>query len=283
VNSSFFYNSSLHPYRSNEKVVVRYCGVPIFGTSNTAQTQADGVMIYGDILNGKTYTPEWSMSPFDATRLEGYIGLFFFDSTSDSFKPLASLYYSEGSGNQGVNYDLLNVDFSSLLRKSKSNYLVNPITVSDGTCFCSSEFSTHLFVVDIVQINGKDMHIAAYRVRSTFEYVTNVRTEYPTNKYSPDLFLVRGTSADAWKTLWSSEIAVMVCTIVFQVAANVSIAYILYKPVSALVAYLHEKGWSPSKAGRAVAHARRSREQSQKDVSTDARTTMFAGGDSIIS
>jgi hypothetical protein len=131
VNTSFFFNSSLHPYRSNEKVAVRYCGVPIFGRNNTAKTMADGVMIYGDILNGKAYTPEWSMSPFDASQLEGYVGLFLYDSSSDSFKPLSSVYYSSGSGNQGVNYDL-SVDFTSLLRKTKAYYQTNPISVSDG-------------------------------------------------------------------------------------------------------------------------------------------------------
>jgi hypothetical protein len=134
--------------------------------------------------------------------------------------------------------------------------------------------------LDIVRVDGKDMHIAAYRVKSTFEYISNVKTEYPTNKYSPDLFLVRGTSADSWKSLWSSEVAVMVCTIIFQVAANVGISYILYKPVSSLTRYLHEKGWSPSKSAKASS-PNLSRDHSQKD-STDARTLQIPNADSVV-
>jgi hypothetical protein len=137
VNSSYFFNSSLHPYVRKGAVAVRYCAVPIFGANNTAEIKADGSMIYGDILNGKAYTPEWSMSPFDSSQLEGYVGLFLYDNVSDSFNVISSMIYAAGSGNQGVHYDLLGVDFSSLLRKAKSNYRVNPIVVSDGTV-CAS-------------------------------------------------------------------------------------------------------------------------------------------------
>eukprot|EP00475_Leptophrys_vorax_P002740 TRINITY_DN11544_c0_g1_i3.p1 TRINITY_DN11544_c0_g1~~TRINITY_DN11544_c0_g1_i3.p1 ORF type:complete len:825 (+),score=161.23 TRINITY_DN11544_c0_g1_i3:232-2475(+) len=226
VNSSYFYPSILHPYASLENAAMRYCGVPIFGPGNSANTYADGVMIYGDNLNGKAYTPEWSMSPFDATNLDGYVGLFLYDKPSDSFKIVSSVMYT-GSGNQGVSYDIINVDFTSILRTAKANDAVNPFVVSD----------------EIVKINGVDMHVAAYRVHSTFEYVLNFKLVYPTSKYSPDLFLVRGSSAAAWKTLWGSQVAVMVCTIIMQIATAITISIVLYRPVAVLVAQLQAKGY----------------------------------------
>jgi hypothetical protein len=121
------------------------------------------------------------------------------------------------------------------------------------------------------------MHIAAYRVKSTFEYVQNVKTEYPTNKYSPELFLVRGTSAAAWKSLWAGEVAVMVCTVILQVSASIAISVVLYRPVAALVSHLQAKGWKTAKNPATVVN---SAHESQKDASTDAKTGMFVNSES---
>eukprot|EP00475_Leptophrys_vorax_P002739 TRINITY_DN11544_c0_g1_i1.p1 TRINITY_DN11544_c0_g1~~TRINITY_DN11544_c0_g1_i1.p1 ORF type:complete len:817 (+),score=176.60 TRINITY_DN11544_c0_g1_i1:232-2451(+) len=227
VNTSYYFNSILHPYSSLDNAAMRYCGVPIFGRNNTAKTTADGVMIYGDNMNGKAYTPEWSMSPFDASQLEGYVGLFLYDKPSDSFKIISSVMYT-GQGNQGVTYDVLDVDFSSMLRTVKNSGNINSFVVSDA----------------IVTINGEEMHTAVYNVKSTFEYVLNAKVVYPTTKYNPDLFLVRGKSAAAWKSIWGSQVAVMICTVVIQVATSITISFVLYRPVATLVAHLKSKGYN---------------------------------------
>lgn len=138
MNSSYFFNSSLHPYRNRKTVVMRYCGYPIFTLNNTLKIKADGVMLYGDILNGKAYTPEWLMSPFNSNSLEGYVGLFYYDNYTDSFQILSSVLYQQGSGNKGCEYDVTDVYFDGILRSAmnnqdKSSYLYR---TSEFDSFC---------------------------------------------------------------------------------------------------------------------------------------------------
>jgi hypothetical protein len=52
----------LHPYSRNSEIVVRFSGTPVYSFSNTNKSTPDGVLIYGDIANGKAAITETAVA-----------------------------------------------------------------------------------------------------------------------------------------------------------------------------------------------------------------------------
>jgi hypothetical protein len=54
INSSLNYTSKYHPYSNiNRTVVVRFAATPVYGVNDTSVNAPDGVLVCGDIVNGK--------------------------------------------------------------------------------------------------------------------------------------------------------------------------------------------------------------------------------------
>lgn len=133
-----------------------------------------------------------------------------------------------------------------------------------------------MIVVDSVSIRGKSMHVAVWRVRSSFEYRDNLRVTYPTTKYNPLVYVVRGTSVSSWESLWSNQIAVLVCSILVQVATSVTISFVLYRPVAQLVASLRHKGVMKSTGAKvklATSIGSNLKQENEMNPRSDARTS----------
>ena len=86
--------SSLLPHETGNDVVVRFVFIPMYSSTNTEHVNADGVLIAGDIVNGKLAISHKVVNLFQ----EGYSGVFLFGDTSFNFELLSSTLYDESNG-----------------------------------------------------------------------------------------------------------------------------------------------------------------------------------------
>jgi len=74
-------SSHLSPLVTHSPALIRYTSTPVYATSNTGTTKPDGVLISGDIMNGKTIAAERMLAVLGT----GYAG-FYFDSGNGDYR-----------------------------------------------------------------------------------------------------------------------------------------------------------------------------------------------------
>jgi hypothetical protein len=199
-------NSSLNPYTNkNLPVFVRLTIAPMYSLKNTDESSPDGVLFYGDVVNGKIGDNDMIVSTFK----NGYSGTYWYNETSDSFHLLSSVFQASGSAN--IDLDLAISGVESLMRNAMS----------------SGEQSSSETV-----FRGSSFELTADSFESAYSYNFNYNVEPEENTaYNPPLFVVRASSNDKWNVLRKQQTIIQVMTVLVQFLSSVGISFLLYQPV----------------------------------------------------
>eukprot|EP00475_Leptophrys_vorax_P045451 TRINITY_DN9426_c0_g2_i1.p1 TRINITY_DN9426_c0_g2~~TRINITY_DN9426_c0_g2_i1.p1 ORF type:complete len:405 (-),score=101.81 TRINITY_DN9426_c0_g2_i1:465-1604(-) len=207
VNLSLQLNSSLNPVNGGPgPVAIRLSALPVYTAGNSDTSSPDGVMVFGDIINGKAGFNEIVVSAYKT----GYAGTYHVDPATNRVQLLSGVFRNSESSN--YEYD---VDVSSLLQAQAS------------AMSSMEEEDTILFQTTF---RGQHYEFAIIRVSGSF-FVDCSYTILPQTGFDTPIFHVRGTSSEKWYQLGRNLLAVQLASIFIQSVASVGISYLLYRPV----------------------------------------------------
>jgi hypothetical protein len=213
IYPSNYLNSTLHPYSStfsdSDLIVIRFCATPVYEVLgpfiNTATP--DGVLVYGDIVNGKAQLNEIVLQTFG----EGYAGTVYFNGSTNSLQMLSSVFKS---GNQ-YSYDYQSNFISNALKDALPNN--NPssaILAGTGTA------------------NGNQYEVAIERVASSYFYDCQLTAEPDLiPQFFPTVYMVRASSYSMWTDLQQTQKIISAVTLAIQIVTAIVISVILCKPM----------------------------------------------------
>jgi hypothetical protein len=205
--------SKLHPYANNNTVLVRWSASPVFATSNTNKSRPDGVLLYGDIINGKISFNELIVSEFD----DGYAATFLYNSTTGQFVLLSSVRQTDG----GL---VIDEQIPETVQALKGAISSRSLSVVEGT-YAGEPF---------------EMAGDAFET-STFYACTNEQVPLLDAAYNPPLYQVRSTSNAHWLSLRKRQLAIQVITVLVQVISSALISWVLFLPVYRFVQVMQQE------------------------------------------
>jgi hypothetical protein len=127
ANPSLVLNSSLNPSNGySGLVVVRLSAIPAYQTGNTNTASPDGVIIMGDMINGKEGLNEIVVTAYQS----GYAGTYYQDPASGSLTFLSGVYLSA----LGAAYEY-DVDLTSVIQDYASQ--MSTLEIGDAILFSS--------------------------------------------------------------------------------------------------------------------------------------------------
>eukprot|EP00475_Leptophrys_vorax_P028826 TRINITY_DN4195_c0_g1_i2.p1 TRINITY_DN4195_c0_g1~~TRINITY_DN4195_c0_g1_i2.p1 ORF type:complete len:829 (-),score=198.70 TRINITY_DN4195_c0_g1_i2:737-3103(-) len=129
VNSSLQLNSTLNPKNGFQgPVVIRFGVAPAYASGNNDLASPDGVIILGDLINGKAQLNELVVTAYKS----GYAGIFYQDN-SGKLTFLSGVYRSE----DGAAYEY-DVDISSLVQPYSAQ--MTDLAIGDSIIFQSMDY-----------------------------------------------------------------------------------------------------------------------------------------------
>jgi uncharacterized protein YodC (DUF2158 family) len=209
-------NSSLNPYINKElPVFVRLTASPVYSLANTNSSFPDGVIVYGDVVNGKIGDHDMIVS----TYTSGYSGAYWYNEISDTFHLLSSVYKAPGSSEINIDVHLPAAD--SAVRKA----------MNSGE---QSTFET------VFRGNSFELTADSFEAAYSYNFEYNVQPEENVD-YNPPLYVVRASSNDKWNVLRKQQTVIQVMTVLVQFISSVGISFLLYRPVHRFITALtHE-------------------------------------------
>jgi twitching motility protein PilJ len=205
--------SKLHPYDNNQTVLVRWTAAPVFAASNTNSSKPDGVIVYGDIINGKISFNELIVSEFD----DGYAATFYYDSTASKFKILSSVRKSAS----GL---VIDDEIPEAVEAVTKSFQTRSISIVEGT-----------FTGESFELSGENFET------SLFYACTNEAVPLLESAYNPPLYQVRATSNSHWILLRKRQLIIQVVTVFVQVLSTILISWVLFLPVYRFVQIMHQE------------------------------------------
>ena len=107
------HSSSLSPETTGNKVAVRLIMLPLHISGDETEDQADGVIIAGDIINGKLAISHRIVNIFS----DGYGALVFYNEDTEAFEVLSSTLTNEDGD---IEYDAALDDYSLVEERKES-------------------------------------------------------------------------------------------------------------------------------------------------------------------
>jgi len=217
--------SKLHPYVSNSTVLVRWTATPVFSASNTNSSQPDGVLLNGDIINGKIGYNEMIVSQFQ----DGYAGTYFYDNSSSQFVLLSAVRWDNGNL-------VIDESIPEALNSLHTALNTNQVSTVEGT-FAGTPF----------ELTSEEFEL------SIFFSCTGEEIPLLNSVYNPPLYQVRTVSSSHWISLRQKQLAIQIVSVVVQVISTVGISYLLFLPIYRFVQVIEtELGKAPNRTGGGV-------------------------------
>jgi hypothetical protein len=220
-------NSSLHPLENQLPVIIRWAASPVYSASNTNSSKPDGVLLYGDIVNGKIAYNEMITSEFG----DGYAATYRYDNVSETFTLISSI-------RKGASDLVLDEDIPEAQQVLSAALKTKSATIVSGV----SGF-----------FKGDYLEFSAERIEGSIAYqCTGASVPLLDDVYNPHLYQVRATSNAGQKKLQSRQLIIQVVTIVLATLTSCVITLLLFLPIYRFVYALQiENGMraSPRRTG----------------------------------
>jgi hypothetical protein len=185
----------------------------VYTRLNTDMNVPDGVLLFGDIVNGKIGFNEMIVSEFD----DGYSGTYFYDSNTSQFILLASVRYDDG--NLVIDEEIPEAHTS--LQRARASRL--PETIEGS------------FAGDSIELTSDDFET------SVFYSCTQETTPLLDAVYNPSLYQVRTNSNAHWIALRKRQLAIQVVSILVQVISSIVISWLLFLPIHRFVQVIQKE------------------------------------------
>jgi hypothetical protein len=206
-------NSSLHPYDNELPVIIRWTASPVYSSSNSNLSQPDGVLLYGDIVNGKITFNEMIVSNF----ADGYAATYLFDNTTGKFMLISSIR----KGSTGL---ILDEDIPAARQVLSAALLTRSATIVSGA---TGEYK------------GDPLEFSAERLEGSIAYeCTGASVPLLDDVFNPHLYEVRATSNADEKGLESRQLAIQIVTVLLATLATGVLTFMLFLPIYRFVVAL---------------------------------------------